>query len=295
MKKHSIISPLLIFLAGSLWGSMGLFVRKLSTVSLSSMDMITIGKGLAVICFGLYMLIFDRSLFKIKLKDLWCFLGTGILSIFFFSLCYFTTITLTSLSVAAILLYTAPVFVIVLSRIFFKEKLSPNKIIALVLTLTGLVFVTGVLSGAEGLSPKTVLIGLGAGLGYALYSIFSHCAIERGYKSVTITFYTFLIATIATVPFANWTIINTQLIKSAPLLLFAVAFSIVGTVLPYLFYTAGLKHTENGTASIIASVEPVVATLIGFFVYKENLSVQEIVGVVLVLVGIVVCNVRGKE
>ncbi len=257
--------------------------------------MITVGKGLAVLCFGLYMLIFDRRLFKIKLKDLWCFLGTGILSILFFSLCYFTTITLTSLSVAAILLYTAPVFVIVLSRIFFKEKLSPNKIIALVLTLTGLVFVTGVLSGAEGLSPKTVLIGLGAGLGYALYSIFSHCAIERGYKSVTITFYTFLIATIATVPFANWTIINTQLIKSVPLLLFAVAFSIVGTVLPYLFYTAGLKHTENGTASIIASVEPVVATLIGFFVYKENLSVQEIVGVVLVLVGIVVCNVKGRK
>lgn len=295
MKKSSFLSSLLILLAGCLWGSLGIFVRRLSSQNLSSMDMITVGKGLAVLCFGLYMLIFDRSLFKIKLKDLWCFLGTGILSILFFSLCYFTTITLTSLSVAAILLYTAPVFVIVISRICFKEKITVPKILSLILTLAGLILVTGVLSDSKNLSPKTILIGLGAGLGYALYSIFSRCAIKRGYRSLTVTFYTFLIATIASVPFASWGQIGSTVFKSIPIFGLTFAFSFLGTTLPYLFYTAGLKNTENGTASIIASVEPVVATLIGFFVYKENLSVQEIVGVVLVLVGIVVCNVKGKE
>ena len=58
--------------------------------------------------YAILIFIKDKNLFKIKLRDLWCFAGTGLLSIVFFNLCYFKEITITSLSVAAILLYTAP-------------------------------------------------------------------------------------------------------------------------------------------------------------------------------------------
>ncbi len=108
----------------------------------------------------LFLLIFDRKLFVIRLKDLWCFLGTGICSIVFFNFCYFKAITMTSLSVAAILLYTAPAIVMVLSYFLFKEKLTKRKLLALAMTFAGCVLVTGILTekgsvSFGGLSPAT--------------------------------------------------------------------------------------------------------------------------------------------
>ena len=196
---------LLILLAGILWGCMGLFVRPLNEKGLSSWDIVFLRAVLTSVIMAVVLLIKDRKLFRIRLRDLWCFAGTGLLSIVFFNLCYFKEITITSLSVAAILLYTAPAFVMLISAVCFKERLTIKKVIVLVLSFTGLIFVTGLFggSGVERLTFTKLMIGLGAGLGYALYSIFSRYAIERGYESYTISFYTFVFATLATVFFAK--------------------------------------------------------------------------------------------
>lgn len=98
---------------------------------------------------------------------------------------------MTSLSVAAVLLYTAPAFVMVLSYLLFHEKFTVRKSIALVLTFVGCVFVTGIIGSSQTLSGKGILIGIGAGFGYALYSIFGRFALKKGYDSFTISFYTF--------------------------------------------------------------------------------------------------------
>ena len=90
------------------------------------------------------MIFFRRELLRIRLRDLWCFLGTGIGSIVFFNYCYFKTISLTSMSVAAVLLYTAPAIVMVLSRILFGERFTVRKVTALVMTFVGCIFVTGI-------------------------------------------------------------------------------------------------------------------------------------------------------
>ena len=117
MKKFA---PILILIAGVLWGSMGLFVRTLNAQGLASMEIVGLRATVTVVALFLFLLLFDRKLFKICWKDLWCFLGTGICSIVFFNFCYFKAITLTSLSVAAILLYTAPAIVMVLSYFLFQ-------------------------------------------------------------------------------------------------------------------------------------------------------------------------------
>ncbi len=237
----------------------------------------------------------DKKLFRIKWKDIWCFLGTGLLSIVFFNLCYFTEITITSLSVAAILLYTAPAFVMVISAFCFKEKLTGRKLVALFLSFLGLVFVTGVIGGTDRLTGKAVLIGLGAGLGYALYSIFGRYALERGYESSTISFYTFLFASFGAVLFAKpqkvWNVVT----LSGSGIALAVTFVLVSTVLPYLVYTIGLKKVENGQASIIASIEPVVATLNGILWFGESMTWSVAVGVLLVLAGIVLSSTEKKH
>ena len=262
-EKKNIGSKLLIMLAGILWGCMGLFVRPLNEKGLNSWDIVFLRAVLTTVIMAVILLIKDRTLFKIKLKDIWCFLGTGLLSIVFFNLCYFKEITITSLSVAAILLYTAPAFVMIISAFCFKEKLTGRKIIALCLAFTGLIFVTGVLGGDEKLTVKTLFIGLGAGLGYALYSIFSRYSLERGYNSFTISFYTFLFAAICTTFFASPVTVASVVTGSGSSAALAVVFVLVSTVLPYLTYTKGLKSVENGQASIIASIEPVIATLNG--------------------------------
>lgn len=293
MSKKNI-SFVFIVLAGVLWGCIGLFVRTINAWGIASMELVSLRAIVTAVVMFFVLLIKDKSLLKIKLKDLWCFIGTGIFSVIFFNFCYFKTITLSSLSVAAVLLYTAPTFVMVMSYFLFKEKFTSRKVIALVITLVGCLFVTGVFSSSISMTPLSVLTGLGAGFGYALYSIFSRYAIERGYGSFTITFYTFLIAAVGSLFIANMSIVSNTLFVDPLRIVISVGFGIVSTILPYLFYTAGLKEVENGKASIIVSIEPVTATILGLIVFGESLTVSGVIGIVLVIAALVICNVEEK-
>ena len=202
---------------------------------------------------------------------------------------------MTSLSIAAVLLYTAPAIVMVLSFIIFKEQLSNIKLVSLILTIVGCVLVTGVLSSAGHVTGLGILTGLGAGLGYALYSIFGRFAIEKGYHSLTITFYTFLFASIGTLFMADISQICAVATQSVGTFVICIAMGIVGTIMPYLAYTLGLQYVDNSKASIIASVEPVTATLLGFILFGEKMRPSGVLGVVLVIVALLICNVRGNK
>lgn len=282
-------APLLILLAGVLWGSMGLFVRTLNSLGLASMGIVSLRAIVTAISMLVFLLIFDRSRLHIRLRDLWCFLGTGILSIIFFNYCYFSAITLTSMSVAAVLLYTAPAIVMILSFFLFGEKFTVKKIIALVLTFVGCVLVTGVIGETAQVSAAGILTGLGAGLGYALYSIFSRYALERGYHSLTITFYTFLIAAIASLFMTEPARVLSAAASSPGMLLFSASFGVLCTVVPYLTYTLGLTQVENSRASIIASVEPVTATILGAVLFREQLTFSGVLGMAMVIAALVIC------
>ena len=284
------LSPLYIIIAGALWGSMGLFVRRLGDAGCNSAEIAQLRSLVTAVILFLFLIIKERNLLRIRLRDIWCFIGTGVLSIVFFNLCYFTTIELTSLSVAAVLLYTAPAFVIVLSAILFKEQITKRKVIALILTFVGCVCVSGLIRGGASMTLKGFLIGIGAGVGYALYSIFSRFALERGYGSLTISFYTFFFAVFGTIPFVSMNRVLRAVTTSVGQTAFILLFGIVTTVLPYLLYTKGLEGVENGKASILASVEPVVATILGTLVFHEILHADEICGILLILGAILISN-----
>lgn len=288
------LSVFCILLAGILWGCMGLFVRPLNASGLTSPDIVFLRASLTSVFMVIILFFHNRKLFRIRLKDFWCFLGTGLLSIVFFNLCYFKEITIAPLSVAAILLYTAPAFVMIISAFCFKEKLTGRKIISLIVSFIGLIFVTGVIGDAGKLDPRSLLIGLGAGLGYALYSIFGRYALERGYHSFTISFYTFLFASIGTAAFSRPLVIAEVAAQSPGKLVLILTFALISTVIPYIVYTIGLKSVENGKAAIIASIEPVVATINGVLFFHETISAGTIIGIVLVLFGICLCNTGAK-
>lgn len=283
-----------VIAAGTLWGFMGFFRRTLESKGITAVGCMTARCLFAAIVFTIAILLTDKSAFKIKLKDLWCFFGTGIISFLIFGICYFKAMDYMSLSAAAILLYTAPCFVIMMSAMLFNEKITKKKLFAMLLAFLGCCLVSGLGSGNTHISGVGLLLGISAGLCYAMFSIFSRFAINRGYNSFTINFYSCILAGIGSLFFGGAEQVTIMFANSGNLM-FSVATGVVTCFLPYLLYTYGLEGLENGKASIMASIEPVVATLVGLAIYHEKLTALSLLGIVLVLSAIVLLNVKNKK
>ena len=285
MKK----SYLLIVLAAFLWGCIGIFYKQLSSLGFSSMQIVAIRCTVAAICMVLFLLFKQPTSLRIRLRDCWYFVGTGIFSLVFFNWCYFSAMEFSSLGVAAVLLYTSPIFVMVLSAIFFGEKITLFKSIALVLTLAGCVLVTGILGDASSrISLMGVLLGVGSGLGYALYSIFGRVALKN-YSSMTVTTYTFVFAALCALPLSGLHH-SLALFASPGALWSSLGLGVLCCALPFLFYTIGLVHIETGKAAILATLEPAVATVIGVAFYGETLSWIKLTGIVLIFLSILLLH-----
>lgn len=286
-----LISAIAIVAAGILWGTMGIFVRCLSAWGFSTLQITALRIVMGAVMYLVFLAVTDKNRLKIKWKDIPLFIGMGIGSIFLMSITYFSTMQMTSLSVAAILLYTAPIFVMIMSVIFLKEKLTVRKVTALLTAFAGCILVTGI-GGNVHISTGGIAMGLLSGLSYALYSIFGSFALRK-YHPYTVSAYAFSFAAAAelvlcNVPRTVETIVKApnpvMVILISALMAFATAF------LPYLFYTFGLKRVEAGKASILATVEPMTATLLGIVLYREALDALSVTGVVLILMAIVVLN-----
>lgn len=281
-----------IITAAALWGIIGVFSKHLSAIGFSILQLVSIRAFFSVFAILIYLLAGNKGLPRIKAGDSIYFAGTGIISFVFFNWCYFISVNTTSLSVAAILLYTAPAFVTVFSSILFKEKLTRRKITALLLTFVGCAFVSIFNNGTSGeTSIMGVVAGLGAGFGYALYSIFGRYALRK-YDPYTVTFYTFVFASAFLIPTGNLPG-TLRLLHNANALYYAVAISLISTVIPFLLYTKGLSMIETGKASIIATLEPVVATIAGVLLFGEPITAYKIAGILLVLFAISI--MEGKE
>lgn len=290
----SKLAYIYVVLGASLWGVIGIFVNDLSAAGFSSLEIVTLRVVTAAVILVVYLLLLNPKLLAIDLKDFPLFIGTGILSIVFFNWCYFTAIKEVSLSVAVMLLYTGPAFVVLLSRIFFKEPLKGKKIIALCLTLLGCVLVVRLFPIKDlTISPFGVLIGLGSGFGYALYSIFGKVALKK-YSSLTIITYTFVFASVALLPFIGFSIDRS--ILAIPDVWWAIAgLGILPTALAYLLYTKGLSMIESGRASITATIEPLVATAIGVYLYNEVLTSYQLFGFLLIIGAVVLIQWNRKK
>ena len=282
MKRY--LPHIQILLAGSLWGLIGLFNRNLTSGGLSASSIVVVRNIGGLILLGLVLLVLDRSVFKIKLRHLPYFFGTGVVSILLFTLCYFSAQQMCSLAVAAILLYTAPAFVVVLSAILFHDKLTKGKLAALLLAFLGCTFVSGIWSGGLAVTGWGLVLGIASGFFYGLYSIFGRYALAH-YQPLTVTFYTFVFAGAG----ALFLIRPSELctcFSQTPMVLLAIGLVVVSTVLPYILYTRGLAKLDSGKASIMASIEPVVAALVGVMAFGEPMSIMVLLGLICILASV---------
>lgn len=296
MKENpSRTGSVLIILSGIFWGSMGIFSRHLGSYGFDPAQVVTLRLSVAAVVFALILLLREPKGFRIRLRDLPIFLCLAYVSVLVFTVCYFTAIDMMSLSTAAILLYTSPIWVMLFSVLFFKEKLSRVKLLALALAFGGCVLVSGI--GGGGLRFTGLLVGLGAGIGYGLYSIFGTVALRR-YSPFVVTTYTFLLAAAGA-----WLICRpgelVRIAAAAPSLPaltgFVLLTGLITAVIPFLCYTLGLQRVEASRAAILATVEPMVATLFGMTVFHEPVSLSSGLGILLILAAIVLLNRKPAE
>lgn len=296
MKKESqVLGMIYVILAGICWGMISIFVRKLNSIGFDSYNIMCIRAWFSAGMLFVLFLIKDRNLFKISFKDIWMFFGTGIFSLTFFTYCYFTSIVRSGAAISVVLLYTSPIFVMLMSAVVFREKITVKKIVALVLTFAGCVLMAGMLSVSGRLSIGSLLLGIGAGFGYALYSIFAGIAVKK-YSSLTITFYTMLFSGVFLPVIQDMGEFTRLIIDNYGNALWAmIGISLICTVIPYVAYTAGLQRMEAGKASVLVTVEPLVGTVLGFAVYHENMNWMKITGMILIFISVVLLSIQDMK
>lgn len=293
-KKPSLLGTVLVLLAGISWGASGVFVRFFTELGMSAMQLTLFKCFIPGIVLLLYTGLFRRDVLKVKLKDLWVFVCLGVVSLTFFTWCYFSTIQATSMSAAAILLYLAPMFVMLMSSALFREKITTTKAIACLLAFAGCVCVSGFIGNAVPIPARALATGLLSALGYALYSIFGQIALNKGYDPLTLPTYAFLFAGLSALPFAH----PAEIAAAASLLPawkfwgMLVLMACMVSLLPYICYSNGLLRSTPGRASITASIEPVTATVLGALFFHELPDVWGYLGIALVIGAIVLLNVK---
>ena len=281
-----------IVVAASFWGVIGVFSRELVDRGLTSIQVTEVRCIVTAISLAVVLAIYDRNLLKIDIKDIWMFFGTGVIGIISFNVLYFEAAEIVSLSMTSVLLYTAPFFVVILSTIFFKEALTKQKGISLILAFLGCLLISNIV-GSE-FNAKGFLLGLGSGIGYALYTIFGKIALRK-YHAFTLTFYTFAVAGICLIPFSDLPYMLDVSMNVEGAMMWMLALGILITTLPYFLYNYGLHRMDAGVASVMAFIEPMVATIAGFLIYNESPTMANFIGIGLILSAVIILNLQFND
>lgn len=280
MKKIYLILPIL---AGILFGSSGIFVRTLTQNSIDSTTLLFLRFSIAIIPILIAILATDRGLFKISLKDIPLFLVCSA-CIVGLNLCYNESMNTVPLSLAAVLLSLAPIYVLIIAYFLFGEKITSKKVICMILAISGCILMTGILESDMGNIPLFgITSGIGAGLFWAVYLMASKKSIENGNHTFTILFYSIIFISIALIPFTDFGDIS-NFISINPLLtvIFLILHSTFSFAMPYILSTVSLNHMDSGTSSILLSgAEPFAALLFGFLIYSEIPTVMMFCGFIL--------------
>ncbi|MBQ6630151.1 MAG: DMT family transporter [Methanobrevibacter sp.] len=268
MKKTYLILPIL---AGIMFGSSGIFVRTLTQNGIDQTTLLFLRFSIAIIPILTAILLTDKKLFKIDLSDLPLFLICAV-CIIGLNLCYNESMTSVSLSLAAVLLSLAPIYVLIIAYFLFNEKITSKKLICMALAIFGCILMTRVLeTDLSNIPLFGILSGIGAGLFWAVYLMASKKSIEKGNHTYTILFYSIIFITIALIPLTDFSQIS-DFVSINPILiiLFLIMHSTFSFALPYILSTLSLNYMDSGVSSILLSgSEPLAALIFGLVIYAE--------------------------
>ena len=292
LTRDRILGVLAVVAAASIWGTLGLFAKILYAQGVSFESLVAVRASVGWVAVMVFVLTTSgaKSL-RVCRRDLAFLAPLGFVGIGLFYLLYFFTVRESTVGTAAILLYSSPAFVVVLAWLFLNEALNAAKVIALFLTAGGVFLVAGAYDPSNlEVTPTVLLTGLLSGLTYGLYSIFGRPVTGHLRPSIILSYALFFgssLLVVAALPTLD-TLAGLPGSSYALLLMLAV----VHTTLGFALYTFGLGRLGAGRAAIIATVEPVVAGVLGTTLLGEDLTAPKLLGALLVISGAALAQAR---
>ena len=290
MKRGEI----LIFIAGCLWGSIGLFIRLMSEAGAPAASISFLRMFFAFwILLVMTLLRSGISAFRISRKAIFFSVALGLVCHGIYNVFYSWAVTRIGVTISAVLLNVAPVFTAAIAAVFCHESMTIRKCIALMVNVIGCVLAaTGGHFADAALSVTGIFCGVLAGLCYALTAIFGRLAGEDSDPFVISTYSYFFAALFLAVfqGMQSW-----QNLFTTSIIWLGFLYALLPTAIGYLFYYQGVRClTETSKVPVIASMETVTAALLGVLVLGEQLSIVHYLGIMIVMVSIVMMQ-QGKS
>ncbi len=268
---------LLVACAAVLWALIGLFSRAILDRGVAPLEIAFWRATLAGAAFALHAALVGRLRLE-RGRDLVSLAAFALLGVTLFYAALVLAIETGGITLAFVLLYTAPAFVALLAWPLLGERLTRAKLALVALATLGVALVASGGSDAQGVQVSTVSLGWGlaSGVAYASYYLFGKWVLAR-YAPVTVFAVVLPIGAVGLAPFVTFTP------KDATVWLLLITLALVSTYLAYLVYYTGLRQVEASRAVLVATVEPVIAAALAAAVYGERLGVLGVVGATLIL------------
>ena len=289
MKKIYLILPIL---AGILFGSCGIFVRFLTQNGMDNTTLLFTRFSISIIIMLIFILATDKNLLRIKSDELKIIIIAAI-NILALNLCYNVSTNTVPLSLAAVLLSLAPVFVIIFAYIAFRERITSKKIISMLLIIIGCSLTTGLLEGnVFNIGWIGILAGIGTAFFWANYNVASKKIIRDGTSTHTLLFYAIIIMTIILIPFTNFNQITIFInMNTGTNIIFLIFNALLTFILPYVLLTESLNYIDAGSVAILAAgTEPLAALFFGIALYDEIPTMLIFIGIVLTIIAITILS-----
>jgi DME family drug/metabolite transporter len=273
--------------AAALWATLGLFYRGLEAYGLPRITIVFYRAVSAAVILFLFLGWRRRDLLRLERRDWPMFLIFGLVGVAVFYLVYIYAIGLIGMGMAAVLMYTAPAWVTLFSTVFFQEQLNGRKIVAVLLACGGCALIGQVYDLASvRLNLLGILAGLGAGLTYGLYTLFSKVAQHR-YSAWTTLAYALGIGALFMLPLQPPADLI-HAVTTPPILFWLLMLGLAPTLGGGVAFNAALRRIPASNASIIATLEPAIATLLGWTFLGERLEAPQLLGTGLILAAVIV-------
>ena len=284
-------AALFVALSAASFGFLGVPVRFLHDNGFAPLDITAVRLFVTTIALVIVALVVDRGLFKVRKRDLLFFILFGFFKLMSDVTLFRAQLTI-DLSLSTLLQMTAPYYVLVISLFLFRERITLMKILAMLVAFIGCIFVTGVITGGmHSLDFVGVASALISGLFFGLFTIGCKLSSDKGYKPVTTMMYTFLFASLMTIPFAN----DVKVVESfvdVHLILGVLSLGILMTLIPFFVSTWGVQKLEASKVSLISVMEVITACIVGYFLFDEEMTVLNIIGMSLVVASIVIMDLK---
>jgi DME family drug/metabolite transporter len=276
-----------LFVAGAalLWASLGPVARFALEAGVTPLEIAFWRASVGGACFALHAALRGRA--RVARSDLPGLLLFALVGVTLLYWSYLRAVEIGGAALAAVLLYTAPAWVALAAVVWLGERLDARALAALVLTLAGVALVA-LGGGSAGVTTAGVAWGLVAGVAYAAYYVFGKRWFAR-YDAPSLFMYALPLGALALLPAVRFAP------KSAAAWSAILFIALVPTYAACLLYAHGLRRVEATRAAMVATLEPVVAALLAWLLWRERLGVAGTIGGALVLGGVLVATARRRS